>query len=155
MIKEANSTYYVFLDEVDDIHDTFIQDVILKWSKPRKNAIVMACNSKYCKSCLQLTLITSLFKYSDNDIDKIYVFDVWLLKEKQHVLMNIQKVQVISIGALEIIDYTLPIRVNVHVFLMPDQFAWKPWFIRYVFEHTDTIQNIFWIDSEVLIKIED
>ena len=34
-------------------------------------------------------------------------------------------------------------------FLMPNQFAWKPWFIRFVFEHTD-IQNIFWIDSGIV-----
>ena len=29
---------------------------------------------------------------------------------------------------------------------MPNQFAWKPSFIRFVFEHSD-IQNVFWIDS--------
>ena len=31
-------------------------------------------------------------------------------------------------------------------FLTPNQFAWKPWFIWFVFESSD-VQNVFWIDS--------
>ena len=74
LVKEANSPYYVFLDEKDDVHDTiYIQDLILKWSKPKRNAVVTACNSKYFRACL--THVTSLFKYSDKNIDTIYVFD--------------------------------------------------------------------------------
>ena len=69
LLKEVNSPYYVFLDKTDDVHDTFIQALILKWSKPMKNAIIMACDRKYFKSCL--TLITTLFNH--HHIDIIYV----------------------------------------------------------------------------------
>ena len=44
-----------------------------------KNDVVMACNSKYFKGCL--TLITSLDKHSEKNIDVIYVFDLRLTKE--------------------------------------------------------------------------
>ena len=74
LIKEANSPYYEFLDEEDEVYDTYIQDLILQWSEVKKNAVLTACNSKYFRSCL--TLITSLYKHSDNDIDTIYVFDL-------------------------------------------------------------------------------
>ena len=70
MIKEANSPYYVFLDETDDKHHTYIQHLILKWTEPKKNAPVMACKSKYFRSCL--TLITSLFKYSEYKKSRIH-----------------------------------------------------------------------------------
>ena len=33
-------------------------------------------------------------------------------------------------------------------FLTPNQFAWRPWFIKYVFEAND-IDNVFWIDSGI------
>ena len=103
LLKETNySPYYVFLDEADDVHDTYIQDLILKWSKLKKNAIVTACNSKYFKSCL--TLITSLYKHSDKDIDTIYVFDLGLTKEEQYVLLNMKKVEFIPM--IEILQYT-------------------------------------------------
>ena len=26
---------------------------------------------------------------------------------------------------------------------------WKPWFIRFVFEHSD-VQNVFWMDSGIM-----
>ena len=37
----------------------------------------------------------------------------------------------------------------MHEFLTPNQFAWKPWFIRFVFESSD-VQNVFWIDSGIM-----
>ena len=79
---------------------------MLKWCEPKKNAIVTACNSKYVKSCL--TLITSLYKHSDKDIDNIYVFDLGLTKEEQYVLLNLKKVQFIPM--IEILQYTRDIR---------------------------------------------
>ena len=103
LLKETNySPYYVFLDEADDINHTCIQDFILKWSEQKKNAIVTACNSKYFKSCL--TLITSLYKHSDKDIDTIYVFDLGLIKEEQHLLLNMKKVEFVPM--IEILQYT-------------------------------------------------
>ena len=32
---------------------------------------------------------------------------------------------------------------------MPNQFALKPWLIRFVFEQSD-IENVFWIDSGIV-----
>ena len=32
---------------------------------------------------------------------------------------------------------------------MPNQFAWKPWFMWFVFESSD-VKNIFWIDSGIV-----
>ena len=61
LIKEANSPYYVFLDEEDEVYDTYIKELILQWSDVKKNAVVTGCNSKYFRSCL--TLITSLYKH--------------------------------------------------------------------------------------------
>ena len=145
LLKEVDSPYYVFLDETDDVPDTYIEEMMLKWNEPKKNAVLTACNSKYFRSCL--TLITSLFKHSDKDIDVIYVFDLGLTEEEQHVLLNIKKVEFIPM--MEILKYTHHIRVNFPEFLKPNQFAWKPWFIRFVFEHSD-IQNIFWIDSGIV-----
>ena len=53
LLKETDYLpYYVFLDEMDDVPDTYIQEVMLKWCEPKKNAIVTACNIKYFKSCL-------------------------------------------------------------------------------------------------------
>jgi hypothetical protein len=50
----------------------------------------------------------------------------------------------------EILDYTTQIRINFPDFLIPDQFAWKPWFIKYIFEHDYKIENVFWIDSGIV-----
>ena len=47
----------------------------------KKNAVVTACNSKYFKSCLTPT--TSVRKYSEKDIDVIYIFDLGLTEEEQ------------------------------------------------------------------------
>ena len=47
------------------------------------------------------------------------------------------------------LQYTHYIRVNFPEFLTPNQFAWKPWCIRYVFEHSE-IENVFWIDSGIV-----
>ena len=44
----------------------------------------------------------------------------------------------------EILQYTRDIRITFPDFLTPKQFAWKPLFIRFVFENSD-IQNVFWI----------
>ena len=49
-----------------------------------QNVVVTACNSKYFRSCL--TLITSLYTYSDSCIDTIYVFDLGLTIEEQQLL---------------------------------------------------------------------
>ena len=57
LLHECNSPYYVFLDENDDVYDTYIEEFMLKWNNCKKNAVVTACASKYFKSCL--TLITS------------------------------------------------------------------------------------------------
>ena len=110
-----------------------------------KNAVVTACNSKYFKSCL--TLITSLRKHSEKDIDVIYVFDLGLTEEEHHVLLNLEKVEFIPM--IEILQYTQSIRCKFPDFLTPNQFAWKPWFIRFVFESSD-VQNVFWIDSGIV-----
>ena len=64
LLKEVDSPYYVFLDEMDDVPDTYIEELMLKWdNNVKRNAVVTACNSKYFRSCL--TLITSLFQHSD------------------------------------------------------------------------------------------
>ena len=89
-----------------------------------------------------LTLITSLRKHSEKDIDVIYVFDLGLTEEEHHVLLNLEKVEFIPMK--EILQYTRDIRITFPDFLTPNQFAWKPLFIRFVFEHSD-IQNVFWI----------
>ena len=123
---------------MDDVHDTYIQEFMLKWNEPKKNAIVTACNSKYFKSCL--TLITSLYKHQDKDIDTIYAFDLGLTEEEQHILLNLKKVEFIPM--IEILNYTRNIRSKFAEFLTPNQFAWKLWFIRFVFEYID-IQNVF------------
>ena len=52
-----------FLDENDDVYDTYIEEFMLKWNNRKKNAAVTACDSKYFRSCL--TLIMSLYKHSD------------------------------------------------------------------------------------------
>ena len=88
-----------------------------------------------------------IYKHSDNDIDVIYVFDLGLTQEEQYVLLNLKKVEFIPM--IEIMKYTRDIRINFADFLTPNQFAWKPWFIRFVFEHSD-IQNVFWIDSGIM-----
>ena len=135
LLKEINySPYHVFLDVQENIHSTYIVDFVEKCtdmlaSTSNKNAVITACNSKYFRSCL--TLITSLYKHSDNDIDVIYVFDLGLTQEEQHILLNLRKVEFIPM--IEIMQYTRDIRINFPDFLTPNQFAWKPWFIRFVF----------------------
>ena len=52
LVQEANYPFYVFLDEEDDVHDAYIQDLILKWCELKKNAVFKAC--KYFKACLTL-----------------------------------------------------------------------------------------------------
>ena len=75
LLKEINySQKHVFLDVQDDINSTYVIDFVEKCfvtpeSVAKKNAVITACNSKYFRSCL--TLITSLYKHSDNDIDVI------------------------------------------------------------------------------------
>ena len=64
LLHECNSPYYVFLDENDDVYDTYIEEFMLKWNNRKKNAVVTGCDSKYFKSCL--TLISSLYKHSDH-----------------------------------------------------------------------------------------
>ena len=145
LLKEVHSPFYVFLDETDDVPDTYIEEMMLKWDNTVKNAVVTACNSKYFRSCL--TLITSLFKHSNNDIDFIYVFDLGLTHSEQNVLSTIKKV--IFIPMIEILMYTHTIRTIFPEFLTPNMFAWKPLFIRFVFEHSD-IQNVFWLDSGIV-----
>ena len=148
LLKEANSPYYVFLDETDDVPDTYIEELMLKWdNNVKKNVVVTACNSKYFRSCL--TLITSLFQHSNNDIDIIYVFDLGLTDKEQNKLLNIKKV--IFIPMVEILMYTHTIRTTFPEFLTPNQYAWKPWVIRFVFESSN-VQNIFWIDAGILMK---
>ena len=36
LLKEVNSPYYVFLDETDDVADTYVEEMMLKWNKPKK-----------------------------------------------------------------------------------------------------------------------
>ena len=50
---------------------------------------------------------------------------------------------------IEILMYTHTIRTTFPEFVTPSQFAWKPWFIRFVFE-SSIIQNIFWIDAGIV-----
>ena len=70
--------------------------------------IITACNSKYFKSCL--TLITSFYKHYEKDIDVIYVFDLGLTQEEQHILLNLRKVEFIP--RIEIMQYTRDVRIN-------------------------------------------
>ena len=92
LLKEINySLKHTFLDVLDDVSSTYVIDFVEKCTK--RNAIITACNSKYFRSCL--TLITSLYKHSDNDIDVIYVFDLGLTQEEQHILLNLRKVEFI------------------------------------------------------------
>ena len=46
LLHECNSSYYVFLDEMDDVYDTYIEEFMLKWNNSKKNAVVTACDSK-------------------------------------------------------------------------------------------------------------
>ena len=50
---------------------------------------------------------------------------------------------------IEILQYTRNIRSRFPEFLTPDQFAQKPWFVRFVFESSD-VQNVFWIESGIV-----
>ena len=50
---------------------------------------------------------------------------------------------------IEILQYTQSIRCKFPEFLTPNMFAWKPCFIRFVFESSD-VQNVFWIDSGIV-----
>ena len=50
---------------------------------------------------------------------------------------------------IEILQYTRDIRIVSGFFLTQNQFAWKSWFFRFVFEYSD-IQNLFWIDSGIM-----
>ena len=99
LLKEINySPKHVFLDVQDNIDSSFVVNFVDKCmnvlaSTSNKNAIITACNSKYFRSCL--TLITSLYKHSDNDIDVIYVFDLGLTQEEQHILLNLKQVEFI------------------------------------------------------------
>ena len=70
----------------------------------------------------------------------MYVFDLGLTQEEQHVFLNLKKVEFVLM--IEISQYTVG-------FLTPNQFAYKPCFLRFVFEHSD-VQNVFWIDSGIL-----
>ena len=109
LLKEVHSPYYVFLDKMDDVPDTYIEEFMLKWDNTvKKNAIVTACNSHYFRSCL--TLITSLRKHSEKDIDVIYVFDLGLTEEETHVLLSLEKVEFIPM--VEILQYTQCLRYN-------------------------------------------
>ena len=64
------------------------------------------------------------------------------------MLSNLKHVEFISID--KILEYTTQIRTQFPDFLTPNQFAWKPWFIRFVFEYDYKIQNVFWIDSGIV-----
>ena len=50
---------------------------------------------------------------------------------------------------VEILQYTQNIRFKFPEFLTPTQFAWKPQFVRFVFESSD-VQNVFWIESGII-----
>ena len=119
LLKEINySPKNVFLDVQDDINSTYIIDFVEKCtdmltSTSNKNSVITACNSKYFRSCL--TLITSLYKHSDNDIDVIYVFDLGFTQEEQHMLLNLKKVEFIPM--IEIMQYTRDVKIN---FILPN-----------------------------------
>ena len=151
LMKEINnSIYHKFINVLDEIDTMFIINFIDSLRVVRHvstlNVVVTACNSKYFRSCL--TLITSLLQHSSHNIHKIYVFDLGLSIEEQLVLYNIEHVEFISMN--KILEYTTQIRTQFPDFLTPNQFAWKPWFIRFVFEYDYKIQNVFWIDSGII-----
>ena len=110
-----------------------------------KRAVVTACNSRYFRSCL--TLITSLYKHSNTIIDKIYVFDLGLNDDEIGFLQRLSKVECITMD--EILNYTHDIRTIFPDFLTPNQFAWKPYFIKHVFDFFK-VQNVMWIDSGIV-----
>ena len=149
MLKKEinNSIHYTFLDVHDEIDKMFVINFIDRLRIVRHismlNTVVTACNYKYFRSCL--TLITSLYTNSNTCIDTIYVFDLGLTNEEQQLLSTLKKVQFVSMN--EILDYTMQIRINFTDFFVPNQFAWKFWFIKYIFEHHYKIENVFWIDS--------
>ena len=108
LLKETNdSIYHVFLDVMDNIDTMYFINIIDRLHETRhiatQNVVVTAWNSKYFRSCL--TLITSLYTYSNTCKDTIYVFDVGLTTEKQQVLSSLKKVQFVSMN--EILDYTI------------------------------------------------
>ena len=63
-----------------------------------------------------------------------------MTKVEQHVLLNIKKVEFIPM--VEILKYPHSIRCKFPEFLTPNQFAWKPLFVRFVFEHSD-VQDMY------------
>ena len=67
---------------------------------------------------------------------------------KNNILSTLKNVQFVSM--VEILDYITQSRINFPDFLITNQFAWKPWFIKYFFEYNYTIQNVFWIDSGIV-----
>ena len=75
LLKEINySPKHVFLDVLDNCHSMYVADFVESCmdvldSISKKNAVITACNSKYFRSCL--TLIASLYKHSEKDIDVI------------------------------------------------------------------------------------
>ena len=118
------SQNHLFLDADDNVHDNYVVDfvnisIITPYKIFKKNAIVTACNSKYFKGCL--TLITSLRKHSVKDIDVIYVFELGLTEDEQHVLLNLEKVEFIPM--IEILQCTRDIRERFPEFLTPNMFA--------------------------------
>ena len=109
-----------------------------------KNAVVTACNSKYFKSCL--TLITSLRKHSEKDID-IICFWFWVDWSRTTCIVEFGKSRIYT-NDRNITIYTIH-KMKISWFLTPNQFGWKAWFIRFVFESSD-VQNVVWIDSGIV-----
>ena len=50
---------------------------------------------------------------------------------------------------MEFLNYTTDTKVRFAESLTPNQFVCKPWFIGFVFEHSDT-QIVFLIDSGIM-----
>ena len=109
---------------------------LLTQSGATKNrAVVTACDSKYFKSCL--TLLTSLYKYSNNLIDIMYIFDFGLKENESLFLSYLKKVQLVSKN--QTFDYFNDTIDTFPDFLTPNQFAYKPHFIRYTLDNARVV----------------
>ena len=71
-------------------------------------------NSNFFWTLWPATLVTSLYKHCEKDIDVIYAFDLGLTKEEQHVLLNLKKVEFMPM--IETLQYTTHTRTSFPVF---------------------------------------
>ena len=69
-------------------------------------------------------------------------------EKEQRVLFQLRKVAFIAI--IEILEFTIYYKWCISGFLAPNQFAYKPQLIRFVFEHSD-VQMYFGLIVQLYI----